>query len=563
MPESKQEIPIEVVEVDPNETHTPQKTLFRATKDSIAGGKALPKRPVSAVKSANSDVHKASSKSPFDLTALSPAKVFQPEPRQQKAESPNLSAQQPKPEPTAMSTTGFANAPANIPLVLKPEPTAIAPANIPPVLKPEPTAIAPANIPPVLKPEPTAIAPANIPAVLKPEPTAIAPANIPLVPKPEPTAMSTTGFANAPTITSPVLKPEPTAMSTTGFANAPAIRSPVLKPEPTAIAPANIPPVPKPQPTAIAPTITSPVPKPEPTAMSTTGFANAPAIRSPVLKPERTAMSTTGFANAPAIRSPVPKPERTAMSTTGFANAPAIRSPVLKPERTAMSTRGFSTRRYANTYAPANIPPVPKPKKIAVVPNITPPPALPRKTAIAPATIPPAPKPKKLAQAGTRLSGRTPSQAQSSRKTGAASLLGGTVSVSGRNFSGDYLAGLPNSNRDRQATSGIDASSQNIDITFYLKQLQQQVKQQWLPEVSQSSRRTVLNFTVNRSGQLSNLQLAQTSGFSVTDQAALNAIQRAAPFAPLPTGYTSNHIDIQFTFNINVYGQLNLSGDGG
>ncbi|WP_442949778.1 hypothetical protein, partial [Nostoc sp.] len=129
MPESKQEIPIEVVEVDPNETHTPQKTLFRATKDSIAGGKALPKRPVSAVKSANSDVHKASSKSPFDLTALSPAKVFQPEPRQQKAESPNLSAQQPKPEPTAI-------APANIPLVPKPQPTAIAPAITSPVLKP-------------------------------------------------------------------------------------------------------------------------------------------------------------------------------------------------------------------------------------------------------------------------------------------------------------------------------------------------------------------------------------------------------------------------------------------
>ncbi len=152
--------------------------------------------------------------------------------------------------------------------------------------------------------------------------------------------------------------------------------------------------------------------------------------------------------------------------------------------------------------------------------------------------------------------------AQSSLKTGAASLLGGTVSVSSRNFSGNYLAALPNSNRDNQAPSGIDASSQNIDITSYLNQLQQQVKQQWLPEVSQSSRRTVLNFTINRSGQLSNLQLAQTSGFSVTDQAALNAIQRAAPFAPLPTGYTSNQLPIQFTFDINVYGQLNLSGDG-
>ncbi|WP_375453161.1 TonB family protein, partial [uncultured Nostoc sp.] len=264
---------------------------------------------------------------------------------------------------------------------------------------------------------------------------------------------------------------------------------------------------------------------------------------SPILKPQPTAI-------APAIRSPILKPQPTAI-------APAIRSPILKPQPTAI--------------APAIRSPAPKPKKIAVVPNITPSPALPRKTAMstrgvaaAPATIPPVPNPKNLGQSGTRLnSGQTRSQAHSSRKTGGASLLGGTVGVSSRNFSGDYLAALPNSNRDRQATSGIDASSQNIDITSYLNQLQQRVKQQWLPEVSQSSRRTVLNFTINRSGQLSNLELAQTSGFSLTDKAALNAIQRAAPFAPLPTGYTNNHIDIQFTFNINVYGQLNLSGDGG
>ncbi|MEH2320221.1 energy transducer TonB family protein, partial [Nostoc sp.] len=239
---------------------------------------------------------------------------------------------------------------------------------------------------------------------------------------------------------------------------------------------------------------------------------------------------------------PTPKPKKITV-------VPNIRPPLALPRKTAIAS--------------ATIPPTPKPKKITVVPNIRPPLALPRKTAIAPAITSPAAKPKNLGQSGTRLSRRTPSQAQSSLKKGAASLLGGTQSVSSRNFSGDYLAALPNSNRDRQAHSGIDASSQNIDITSYLKQLQQKVKQQWLPEVSQSSRRTVLYFTIKRSGQLSNLQLAQTSGFSVTDQAALKAIQRSAPFAPLPTGYTSNHINIQFTFNINIYGQLNLSGDGG
>ncbi|MEH2071903.1 MAG: TonB family protein [Nostoc sp.] len=245
---------------------------------------------------------------------------------------------------------------------------------------------------------------------------------------------------------------------------------------------------------------------------------------------------------ARATTPPAPKPKKIAL-------APNTKLPAPKVESTALTR--------------ATTPPASKPKKIALAPNTTPPLAKPRKTALARATKSPVPNPKNLGQSRTPLSGRTPSQARSSKNTGAASLLGGTVSVSSRNFSGDYLAALPNSNRDRQAPPGIDAQSQDIDITSYLNQLQQQVRQQWLPGLSQSSRRTVLHFSISRSGQLSNLELAETSGFSVTDRAAINAIQRAAPFAPLPTGYPNNYIQIQFTFNINVYGELNLSGDGG
>ncbi|MBN4005366.1 energy transducer TonB [Nostoc sp. LPT] len=490
MPEPKQEIPIEVVEVYPNETHIPQKTSFRATKNSIAGGKALPKKPVSAVNSANSDAHKASSKSPLDSTTLSSAEVFRPEQREQKAESPNLSPQQPKVEPTAIARP-------TIPLAAKPQPTAIARPTIPPAPKVEPTAIAKATIPPVPKVEPTAIARPTIPPAAKPQPTAIAKATIPPAAKPQPTAIA------RPTIPL-AAKPQPTAITRPTIPLA-------AKPQPTAIARPTIPLAAKPQSTAIArPTIPL------------------------VAKPQSTAIAR------PTIPL-VAKPQSTAIAR------PTIPL-VAKPQSTAI--------------AKATIPSAPKPKKIAVAPNTTPSSALPRKTALAPAIKSPVPNPKNLSQSGRLLSRRTPI-AQSSLKTGAASLLGGTQSVSSRNFSGNYLAALPNSNRDNQAPSGIDASSQDIAITYYLNQLQQQVKQQWLPEVTESSRRTVLNFTINRFGQLSNLQFAQTSGFSVTDQAALKAIQRSAPFAPLPTGYTSNHINIQFTFDINVYGQLNLSGDGG
>ena len=59
---------------------------------------------------------------------------------------------------------------------------------------------------------------------------------------------------------------------------------------------------------------------------------------------------------------------------------------------------------------------------------------------------------------------------------------------------------------------------------------------------------------------MSNLEIEQPSGFKVTDEAALNAIKRAGPFAPLPTTYAADYIDIQFTFVINVYGELDLGG---
>ena len=355
--EITQEIPIEVVEVPPNKIDIPPQTSLRATKDSIASGKALPERPVSAMKSANPTGHKASSESSFDLKPSSPAEVFQPKRQQQKTASPNLSRQQ---------------------LQLKPRKTGSAPATTAQVPNSKRIAVAPMTTP--------------LPALLEK--------------------------------TAPNLKQTASALTTT------------VK--------------------------------------------------------------------------------------------------------------------------------VPNFKKIAVAPTTTPSPAPLKKTALERATTLPVPSnPKNLGQSRTRLNGRTPSQARSSPKTGAASLLGGTLNVSSQNYRGDDLAALPNSNRDHQATSGIDARSQDIDLTSYLKKLQQCVQQEWLPGLSDSDRRTVLNFTINRSGQVSNLNIAQTSGFSLTDEVALNAIQRSAPFAPLPTGYPKNYINIEFTFDINVYGQLNLWRDGG
>jgi TonB family protein len=150
---------------------------------------------------------------------------------------------------------------------------------------------------------------------------------------------------------------------------------------------------------------------------------------------------------------------------------------------------------------------------------------------------------------------------QPSSKSGGASRLGGPISLSNRDFASSNQAALPNSNRLNQSVDGIDAR-QDADMSAYLQQLQEQVRRHWIPGLTQSSRRTVLHFTVSRAGLVSNIRIAQTSGLSMTDEAALNAVKQAVPFAPLPTAYTENYINIQFTFNINIYGELELGRDG-
>jgi TonB family protein len=135
------------------------------------------------------------------------------------------------------------------------------------------------------------------------------------------------------------------------------------------------------------------------------------------------------------------------------------------------------------------------------------------------------------------------------------------MSISSHDVSGNYFASVPNSNRSSESEQGIDAH-QDIAWAPYISKLRDKVKQQWVPGFTESSRRTVLLITIDRSGQISDLQIIQPSGLSATDQAAYNAIKRAAPFAPLPTAYAGNYINIKFIFDINIHGQLDLQGGG-
>lgn len=192
------------------------------------------------------------------------------------------------------------------------------------------------------------------------------------------------------------------------------------------------------------------------------------------------------------------------------------------------------------------------PKPVATKPEPTPPePAPPQEEKAEPAPPEEAPQPRTTRRSAVGGSGLLEDRRRT-RKSDSSS-LGGLSSRS----TGSGPGGVGNSdvfNPDRDGPGqGIDAA-QDVDFGPYMAELQRRVKRNWIPPEQGNSRRSVLRFSISRNGEISNLKVGKTSGNPDSDAAAMDAVRRAAPFKTLPAGYKGRTIDIQFTFDINVFG---------
>ena len=98
-----------------------------------------------------------------------------------------------------------------------------------------------------------------------------------------------------------------------------------------------------------------------------------------------------------------------------------------------------------------------------------------------------------------------------------------------------------------------DPSKNVIDFGPYMNELQRRMKNAWRPPRGNESKRVIVNFRINTLGELTDLKIKVSSGAQVADQAALVAVQNAAPFNRLPLG-APGKVDIEFTFDYNVFG---------
>lgn len=157
-------------------------------------------------------------------------------------------------------------------------------------------------------------------------------------------------------------------------------------------------------------------------------------------------------------------------------------------------------------------------------------------------------------------SGKTASQAVSSARaastpsptlapTGGGSSSGSKLANSGGGYGSAGNPGPGNPN----GAPGIDAIREP-DFGPYMRELQRRIKMNWDPPKGDQSKRVVLMFKIAKDGRLLSCTVHKSSGLPNADKAAIQAVQLTAPFKPLPPDFKGPNIDIQFTFDYNVFG---------
>lgn len=111
----------------------------------------------------------------------------------------------------------------------------------------------------------------------------------------------------------------------------------------------------------------------------------------------------------------------------------------------------------------------------------------------------------------------------------------------------------PLQNKENKSTSDTE---QNTDVNFkpYMNNLRKKIKKNWKPFHASTSVKSVIYFKINKDGTIDNCAVGKSSGIHSFDISTLDAIRFSTPFEPLPKEYKGDSVDIEFTFDYNVWG---------
>lgn len=89
--------------------------------------------------------------------------------------------------------------------------------------------------------------------------------------------------------------------------------------------------------------------------------------------------------------------------------------------------------------------------------------------------------------------------------------------------------------------AGIDP---DFTYDYYLDRMLALIHAQWQRPPAEGEVKTVVRFVVSKSGEITNLELAEPSGFNAFDLAALRAVQNASPLPRLPASYRRDSLQV-------------------
>lgn len=98
----------------------------------------------------------------------------------------------------------------------------------------------------------------------------------------------------------------------------------------------------------------------------------------------------------------------------------------------------------------------------------------------------------------------------------------------------------------------LKLQNSGFDYDFYLALIQSKIERNFRPPPgSRAESMAAMEFTIMRDGSVTKINLAQTSGNFLIDQAAERAIRAAGKFPPLPAQYDQGELGIRFEFVVN------------
>ena len=242
---------------------------------------------------------------------------------------------------------------------------------------------------------------------------------------------------------------------------------------------------------------------------------------------------------------PVSEPEpRSASSRPERMSTP--QSPA--PKKAPMPTK--PQQAHQNKQAEAPVPPRPRPTPSFSRPRVAPPNSF-------PIPVPRSKSPKSMSSNGGPVTSGPIGESSSGSSPAPIMSNGGLGSAGRGKQNSGYSMGGGNSGNpgpgNPNGRPGIDAIKEP-NWGPYMRDLERRIKRNWSPPKGNESKRVVVYFKVGRDGRLLSLKTQKSSGLPDADNAATSAVELSAPFRPLPPEYKDNDIDIQFTFDYNVYG---------